>query len=577
MPAHPVARRLFIVLAYAAVRCDVFRAAILARSDTHQHGSAMSSSAATAPPATAASVAATALTEVPGPAPTTPVPALVGTPASIVATPAPAPLASASPRKRRALLIGVKYSGSPALESSIRDIAAVRAMCTAEGYTEFCILRDGAITGDPEFSGAGTPPTRDNIIAGMCWLTAGVAPGDTLFLHFSGRIGGAWRGTPSLLPSDHETGSAISGDEIREILIKPLQSRGGVLRMVIDSHGSSCAAITASAGPEICLSYTGTPPTVRDAAAAAKAQPVATLAVVEAKTDQTVVAHRPTTGNDVPPARRLVSAAVEAEVGNWLRVASVVPPAPTTSATALGARVGTLASATARAEVLALFGADLVEKYAPAGAAHGAVRMPASDAAVSFPVQRMVRDLAERELNLWLRTDGVSAADGKTVAARGAAPPGELSVLIPKLAAATVGAELTAWFGEDGAPAAEVKMADSAPVSGDVFTEITAAGMATCTLANLKNRAAAAETGTPDVLIITDAIVGSDATIRGSADGSSSLTTLLVKRMRARVPPAPSVQLVVELATALSLEACAPRPITLISVAPVNGARIFHI
>jgi len=162
-----------------------------------------------------------------------------------------APLAAGqgakAPAKKRALLIGINYTGQPAeLAGCVNDIVDMRAVCAALKYDEVCVLYDGRWAGvfNPADNRLGdTKPTRANMTAAFRWLVAGASKGDRLLFHYSGH-GGQLRalvpGTEAdasdetLVPIDYEASGMIRDDELRALLVEPLRGTGAVLRAVLD-------------------------------------------------------------------------------------------------------------------------------------------------------------------------------------------------------------------------------------------------------------------------------------------------------------------------------------------------------
>jgi hypothetical protein len=91
----------------------------------------------------------------------------------------------AGPKRTKALLIGINYTAikGSELRGSHNDVKLIKKFITQMGFTDTpqtmkVLLDDGdKATGDP---------TKQNIIAALKWLVQGAAPGDSLFLHYSG-------------------------------------------------------------------------------------------------------------------------------------------------------------------------------------------------------------------------------------------------------------------------------------------------------------------------------------------------------------------------------------------------------
>ncbi|KAK3280423.1 hypothetical protein CYMTET_11722, partial [Cymbomonas tetramitiformis] len=105
------------------------------------------------------------------------------------------------------------------LRGCINDVRAMKQLLVQNGFTEtrdtMVVLTDDQR--DPNFR-----PTKHNILTAMHWLTAGCAPGDILFFHFSGH--GAQQVDPSgveedgmdetICPCDFNQAGQISDNEI---------------------------------------------------------------------------------------------------------------------------------------------------------------------------------------------------------------------------------------------------------------------------------------------------------------------------------------------------------------------------
>ena len=152
------------------------------------------------------------------------------------AAPADPPL-SRSPRKK-ALLIGCNYYGTPyQLSGCINDVLNVKAAYAQRLHvTDFRVLTDapGAARGDM--------PTRANILASLEWLIAGCQAGDVLLLHYSGHgtyvpdaNGNERVGTDScIVPLDYSQAGPIVDDQLRASLCD-LLPLGVTLFAVFDS------------------------------------------------------------------------------------------------------------------------------------------------------------------------------------------------------------------------------------------------------------------------------------------------------------------------------------------------------
>ena len=164
------------------------------------------------------------------------------------------------PPRRTALLIGINYNNNPdaTLNGCYNDVVNVsQYLRTVLGYpaSSVTVLTDG----NRGAAGAGTasvvPPTRQNIIAGMAALVAGMVAGDEAVFHFSGH-GTLVRDTNGdetttgldscLCPLDYNApasagGGVITDDEIRALLVNKVP-RGARLYVFLDCchNGTGC-------------------------------------------------------------------------------------------------------------------------------------------------------------------------------------------------------------------------------------------------------------------------------------------------------------------------------------------------
>ncbi|KAJ3372560.1 Ca(2+)-dependent cysteine protease [Kappamyces sp. JEL0680] len=139
--------------------------------------------------------------------------------------------------KRRALLVGINYFGSPAeLRGCLKDVENMRAFLDEKrAFTEYRVLTDAPGRGAHE------TPTRQNMIEAFKWLVQDAQPNDSFFLHYSGH--GAYQQDTSgdeddgqdetLVPVDYELAGMIVDDEIHDLLVKPLP-KGCKLTAVFD-------------------------------------------------------------------------------------------------------------------------------------------------------------------------------------------------------------------------------------------------------------------------------------------------------------------------------------------------------
>ena len=155
--------------------------------------------------------------------------------------------------RRTALLVGINYRGTEnELNGCYNDVVNVsQYLRTALGYAPgaISVLTDG----NRGAAGAGTasalPPTRQNILAGMAALVAGMVAGDEAVFHFSGhgtlvrdRNGDELTGLDSCLcPLDYAGGGVITDDEIRALLVNKVP-RGARLYVFLDCchNGTGC-------------------------------------------------------------------------------------------------------------------------------------------------------------------------------------------------------------------------------------------------------------------------------------------------------------------------------------------------
>lgn len=167
--------------------------------------------------------------------------------------------AASRPSRRTALLVGINYNNNPdaRLNGCYNDVINVsQYLRSVLGYapSAITILTDG----NNGAAGAGTasaiPPTRQNIIAGISALVAGMVAGDEAVFHYSGH-GSLVRDTNGdevtgfdscLCPLDYAAppstgGGIITDDEIRALLINKVP-RGARLYVILDCchNGTGC-------------------------------------------------------------------------------------------------------------------------------------------------------------------------------------------------------------------------------------------------------------------------------------------------------------------------------------------------
>jgi hypothetical protein len=157
--------------------------------------------------------------------------------------------------RRTALLVGINYRGTAdELNGCYNDVVNVATyLRTVLGYAPGAItmLTDG---NRGSVFPASVAPTRQNILAGLSALVAGMAAGDEAFFHYSGhgtlvrdRNGDEVSGMDSCIcPLDYNVSSAAGGgvitdDEIRALLINRVP-RGARLYVILDCchNGTGC-------------------------------------------------------------------------------------------------------------------------------------------------------------------------------------------------------------------------------------------------------------------------------------------------------------------------------------------------
>ncbi|KAG1848000.1 caspase domain-containing protein [Suillus tomentosus] len=142
-----------------------------------------------------------------------------------------------SPRRKRALLIGINYKGQRCeLRGCNNDIHNILpCLINRWGYnpTDIVQLID---------DGYRPPPTRQNILLEMHRLASYSRAGDSMFFYFSGH-GGQVRDLDGdevdgydefICPVDYQESGVINDDEIHEIMVKPLAA-GSRLTALFDS------------------------------------------------------------------------------------------------------------------------------------------------------------------------------------------------------------------------------------------------------------------------------------------------------------------------------------------------------
>lgn len=160
------------------------------------------------------------------------------------------------PPRRTALLVGINYINTQSeLNGCYNDVVNVsQYLRSTLGYTagEITILTDG--NRGAYGSASRVPPIRQNIIAGLTNLVAGMIAGDEAVFHFSGH-GSLVRDTNGdeatgfdscLCPLDYSVpasagGGMITDDEIRTLLVNKVP-RGARLYVILDCchNGTGC-------------------------------------------------------------------------------------------------------------------------------------------------------------------------------------------------------------------------------------------------------------------------------------------------------------------------------------------------
>ncbi|CAD7939044.1 unnamed protein product [Amoebophrya sp. A25] len=140
----------------------------------------------------------------------------------------------------KALLVGINYRGTRAeLRGCINDVQNVYRLLSETFKWKPDQIRVLTDDGNGTF---GEYPTRQNIMAGLRWLSQGVTPGDCLFFLYSGH--GAQKEDPhgyeedgmneTILPCDFQRAGMITDDEMSDIICRPLPE-GVRLTCLMDS------------------------------------------------------------------------------------------------------------------------------------------------------------------------------------------------------------------------------------------------------------------------------------------------------------------------------------------------------
>ena len=152
--------------------------------------------------------------------------------------------------RRTALLVGINYRGTEdELNGCYNDVVNVATyLRTVLGYAPAAItmLTDG--NRGSTFP-ASVAPTRQNILAGLSALVAGMVAGDEAVFHYSGhgtlvrdRNGDEASGYDSCLcPLDYAGAGVVTDDEIRTLLVNRVP-RGARLYVILDCchNGTGC-------------------------------------------------------------------------------------------------------------------------------------------------------------------------------------------------------------------------------------------------------------------------------------------------------------------------------------------------
>ena len=163
--------------------------------------------------------------------------------------------------RRKALLIGINYNNDPSamLNGCYNDVVNVaQYLRSVLGYAaaDITVLTDGNRGSTGVGTASSVAPTRQNILAALSELVAGMSAGDEAFFHFSGHgslvrdtNGDETTGLDSCIcPIDYAAGPSSSGgggiitdDELRALLVNRIP-RGARLYIILDCchNGTGC-------------------------------------------------------------------------------------------------------------------------------------------------------------------------------------------------------------------------------------------------------------------------------------------------------------------------------------------------
>ncbi|KAF9279050.1 Ca(2+)-dependent cysteine protease [Linnemannia elongata] len=145
--------------------------------------------------------------------------------------------------ERRALLIGINYTGRTRLRGCVNDTAIMKGFLEGRGFKDenIRILTDDQV-------GTCWMPTRENMLHNLMWLVRDARENDSYFLHYSGHgsqvedlDGDETDGFDNCIcPLDHAKSGVITDDELHTILVKALPP-GVRLTVVFDCCHSGSA------------------------------------------------------------------------------------------------------------------------------------------------------------------------------------------------------------------------------------------------------------------------------------------------------------------------------------------------